>query len=130
MKTRTTLRLLSALIPTALCTASVLLNRAWLAVLSVVMIYVIIATNRVMRKRASLWTFMFVGLALIPANIYTANLIVGSILEMQSTLQAITWKIVLISLLFSVEQLIFGIITRILFPHQDDSLARQNANKQ
>lgn len=112
------LRVLTALIPLAISVIAVCTRAFWMAPLAAAAMFLIVAAVPVFRIHANLWIFMFTGIAGIPWNILLCRLLIPILSESRFFFQDLLWGVVLFFVLFSVEQIVFCVITRMLFRNQ------------
>lgn len=108
---------LASAVPFAFSVAAIGCRKIWLLAIAALLIFLIIGATPLLRKRANLWMFLFVGISTLPVNAYGAYKIM-ELMDLRFFLQGILWWVVLFCLLFSLEQLVFGLAARLMFPRQ------------
>ncbi len=109
---------LAAVIPFSFAAVAAFNHAVWAILLAILSLYFIIGINPLLRKRANLWTFLFVGIAGIPINCCATYFFLHSFLDDPPFLRGLLWALTFFCLLFSLEELVFGVVTRLIFPHQ------------
>lgn len=97
-----------------------LINHSWLVLLLCVLsLFVIIGVVPIFKRRESLYMFVFVGAAGIPINIRLSYWLVSEELISSGFLVGnILWGVLLCCVFFSVEEIVFGVVTRIIWKRQ------------
>lgn len=106
-------------IPAVLSIMTVLKHSVILFVLLVIIHFVILRIVPAFKGRENLWMFIFVAISSVPLNIYILTfvneweLLFGTIFVL-GILKCILYYVIL----FSVEEIIFGVITRLIWRKQ------------
>lgn len=88
-------------------------------IISVMSMFLIVGTVPLFKKRESLWIFLLVSIAGIPVNFMIAYFIVTEeYFSVGFLIGNVFCVLLLSSILFSVEQIVFGIITRKIWKRQ------------
>lgn len=88
-------------------------------IISVASMFLIVGTVPLFKKRESLWIFLLVSIAGMPVNFMLASFIViEEYFSVGFLIGNVFCVLLLLSILFSVEQIIFGIIARKLWKRQ------------
>lgn len=97
-----------------------LINKSWVTLLVyVVSLFVIVGIVPVFKRRESLYMFILVGLSGLPINIKLSYWLVSEELISSGFLIGnILWGMLLCCVFFSVEEIIFGVITRVIWKRQ------------
>ena len=106
------------LIPPIFSVACVITERLWLIIPCIISLFVIVATLPLCRKRESLWIFVGFVPASAPVNFVLALYFSLDFMDSYSRFQQILWFILALSVLLSIEGIIFGIITRLIWKEQ------------
>lgn len=85
---------------------------------TVISLFVIIAVFPMFRKMENLWMFLFVAVFGFPINIFLAKLITPIIFVNDSKIILVIYSALVFFVLFSVEEIVFGLITKILWRRQ------------
>lgn len=108
-------QILFALVPMLFSIAFVLFKTVPLIVLTVVSLFVIVGAVPIFRKRENLWMFLLTAIIMIPINLYMIFAIVNlDSLSSCDLLCKILFGAVLYCVFFSVEEILFGFITRLI----------------
>lgn len=108
-------QILFALVPMLFSIAFVLFKTVPLIVLTVVSLFVIVGAVPIFRKRENLWMFLLTAIIMIPINLYMVFAIVNlDSLSSCDLLCKILFGAVLYCVIFSVEEILFGFITRLI----------------
>lgn len=104
----------------AMLSAIFLTNQSWLILLICVLsLFVIIGVFPVFRKRECLYMFILVAVAGLPINIRLSYWLVSEELISSGFLIGnILWGALLCCVFFSVEEIVFGIVTRLIWKRQ------------
>lgn len=104
----------------AILSTAFLINQSWLILLiGVLSLFVIIGVVPLFRKRESLYMFILVAVAGLPINIRLSYWLVSEELISSGFLIGnILWGALLCCVFFSVEEIVFGIITRMIWKKQ------------
>ena len=89
----------------------------WLLLpLGIILLFATIAAVPYFRKRETIWMFVGVALTMLPVNIYGAVFLS----EYLSTgaVTAVIWGFILFYVFFSIEELFFGFLSRIIWRKQ------------
>lgn len=113
------LQLLTLLIPLLFSLLFAVFSSVIAAVLWVASIFTVIAFVPVFDKRENLWTFLCVALSGIPANVFFIGMIMqwDYFLFADEFLSAL-YSVMLYSMLFSIEEIAFGVVIRFFHPRQ------------
>ena len=105
--------------PAVLSAVAVLRSSAVVFGIMILAHFIIIGAVPAFRRRESIWMFIVVALSSVPLNVYILTLLngLGFIFGISAFL-GILRCILYYSILFSVEQLIMGVITRIIWKRQ------------
>lgn len=106
------------LIPPFFSAACVITERLWLIIPCIISLFLLVALVPPCRKRENLW--MFVGLvpASAPINFVLSGYYSTEFMDTSSTFPQLLWFILSFSVLLSVEEIVFGIITRLIWKNQ------------
>ncbi len=88
-------------------------------ILTLILPFIIIGVLPVFRRRENLWMFLIVSFAGTPINILISYFLVS--LELFYTeffMCDILWGILVFFIMFSLEQIVFGIVTRMIYKRQ------------
>lgn len=108
-------QILFALVPMLFSIAFVLFKTVPLIVLTVVSLFVIVGAVPIFRKRENLWMFLLTAIIMIPINLYMVFAIVNlDSLSSCDLLCKILFGAVLYCVVFSVEEILFAFITRLI----------------
>lgn len=108
-------QILFALVPMLFSIAFVLFKTVPLIVLTVVSLFVIVGAVPIFRKRENLWMFLLTAIIMIPINLYMIFAIVNlDSLSSCDLLCKILFGAVLYCVFFSVEEILFAFITRLI----------------
>ena len=123
MRNKTNLILLS---PVVVSGFSWLMNQYWLMIISIIGIYFCIGITDA-SKHASIWLFVLAGVATIPINIELSLKVSDffSLMWGDSFFMKMIYIPVVFSIIFSMEQIIFGIIGRFIWRKQDPVWERE-----
>lgn len=108
-----------ALIPLLLSVAFVFYQSVLLTVLMIISSFVIVGTVPIFKKTQNIWMFLIVSVTVIPVNSYMICAIfsLGS-LEDYNLFNKILYGAMLYCVFFSVEEIFFGVITRLIWQNQ------------
>lgn len=90
-------------------------SMAWLLI-AIASVFLVIALLPVCRKRESIWMFIAVAIAGIPINIRMVSVYMD-FMDISGFAQ-ILWGAVIYTVLFSIEELVFGTVTRFIWRKQ------------
>lgn len=110
-----------AMIPLFVSTISYFTGTTYILIGSVVLLFLLVAFLPVCEKRENLWMFVFSSVSLLPANIRFSVLIsqwAEEELYWDSTFMRIIVLLITLHILFCMEQIILGFITRLLWRRQ------------
>ena len=113
-------QLLTLLIPLLLSALFAIFESVIAAVLWPISVILVIILVPAFDKRENLWTFLCVALSGIPANVY----IIGRMMEWawviipDAKVFYILYMALFYSLLFSIEEIVFGTVIRFFYPRQ------------
>lgn len=108
-----------ALIPLMFSVAFVFYQSVLLTVLMIISPFVIVSTVPIFKKTQNIWMFLIVSVTVIPVNSYMICAIfsLGS-LEDYNLFNKILYGAMLYCVFFSVEEILFGVITRLIWRNQ------------
>lgn len=108
-----------ALIPLMFSVAFVFYQSVLLTVLMIISPFVIVGTVPIFKKTQNIWMFLIVSVTVIPVNSYMICAIfsLGS-LEDYNLFNKILYGAMLYCVFFSVEEILFGVITRLIWQNQ------------
>lgn len=113
------LQILTIFIPLVFSTFFAVFCSATAAVLWAASVLAVISFVPVFDKHENLWAFLCVALSGIPANILIIVIIMQwDFFSYYDSVLLIFYSIILYSMLFSVEEIVFGIAVRFLHPRQ------------
>lgn len=97
-----------------------LINQSWIALLLFVLsLFIIVGTIPLFRRRESLYMFLLVAIAGLPINIRLSFwLIYEEFISLDFFVGDILLYLVFGCVLFSVEEIVFGVITRLIWKKQ------------
>ena len=107
----------SILIPTLLSYYSVKCSSILLAAICFIVHFVLLKTVPAFKKRENLWMFIIVTFSTIPINIYAINLCADFFADSYKFMAIIRVSVIYV-VLFSIQQLVMGILTRIIWKRQ------------
>lgn len=109
-------------LPALISLITVLKNSTyWPMVACVVLLFIIVGVFPLFRKRESLWMFLFVGAASLPVNVRLSILFLEcDIIESDALWFSILGAILFSCVLFSVEEVVFAVVTRLIWRKQDE----------
>ena len=118
-----------ALAPTAFLIISYIKQAPLWLLGAAISLFFIVATVPACRKRENMWMFVLVALFSFPVNTYLTYIITPVVFETYNKLTTIIYMALVFFVLFSVEEILFAFITRIiwrkqyrLFPKEFDDL--------
>lgn len=115
----TVFQLCVGLLPVAVSVYAVRIHSFALACFSVVAVYIVIATLPLYRHRESLWVFFWIFLTTIPINIMVVyELLTSWFFKGALLLTNIIRGYLIFFILFSLEELVCGLIARIIWKRQ------------
>lgn len=108
-----------ALIPLMFSVAFVFYQSVLLTVLMIISPFVIVGTVPIFKKTQNIWMFLIVSVTVIPVNSYMICAIfsLGS-LEDYNLINKILYGAMFYCAFFSVEEILFGVITRLIWRNQ------------
>ncbi len=109
------------MIPLFVSTILYFTGTTYILIGSVVLLFLLVAFLPVCEKRENLWMFVFSSVSLLPANIRFSVLIsqwAEEELYWDSTFMQIIVLLITLHILFCMEQIILGFITRLLWRRQ------------
>ncbi|MGYP000178932517 len=108
-----------ALIPLMFSVAFVFYQSVLLTVLMIISSFVIVGTVPIFKKTQNIWMFLIVSVTVIPVNSYMICAIfsLGS-LEDYNLFNKILYGAMLYCVFFSIEEILFGVITRLIWRNQ------------
>ena len=118
-KGRKYIQLAFGIIPVALSVISVFKQSLILFLLTIVSLFAVVGLVPVFRKRESFWMFLLVAVAGVPENINLIFWIIYlDVLYLYFLPIKIIYSLLIYFVLFSVEEIAFGVITRFIWPRQ------------
>lgn len=104
----------------AILSTAFLLNQSWLILLLCILsLFIIVGVVPLFRKRESLYMFILVAAAGLPINIRLSCWLVSEELISSGFLIGnILWGALLCCVFFSVEEIVFGVVTRLIWKRQ------------
>lgn len=109
------------MIPLFVSTIFYFTGTTYILIGSVILLFLLVAFLPVCEKRENLWMFVFSSVSLLPANIRFSVLIshwAEEELYWDSTFMQIIVLLIALHILFCMEQIILGFITRLLWRRQ------------
>ncbi len=112
-------QLVTGAIPFALA-LKFLIGHSWIfLLLAVLSLFVIVGTVPLFRRRESLYMFIFVAIAGVPINIVLSYWLVSEgLVSAGFVIGDILWGMLLCCVFLSVEEIIFGVVTRMIWKRQ------------
>ena len=106
-------------LPTVL-SVGFLVNQSWLILLFCILsLFIIVGVVPVFKRRENLYMFILVGIAGIPINIRLSYWLVSEeFISSGLLLGNILWIALLCCVFFSVEEIVFGVLTRLIWKKQ------------
>ena len=97
-----------------------LINQSWMIlILCIISLFMIVGTVPLFRKRESLYMFILVALAGLPINIRLSYWLVSEgLISSGFLIGNILWLMLLCCVFCSVEEIVFGIIARMIWRRQ------------
>ena len=96
-------------------------DKTYVLIISIISLFILVAFLPVCEKRENLWMFVFSSVSLLPANIRFSVLIsqwAEEELYWDSAFMKIIMLLIALHILFCMEQIILGFITRLLWRRQ------------
>lgn len=96
-------------------------DKTYVLIISIISLFILVAFLPVCEKRENLWMFVFSSISLLPANIRFSVLIsqwAEKELYWDSAFMKIIMLLITLHILFCMEQIILGFITRLLWRRQ------------
>lgn len=113
------IQLVTALLPAVLSVVFLAKQSVIFLLLCVLSLFIVVGTVPLFRKRESLFMFILVAIAGLPVNIRLAYwLVFDGFISSGFLVGDILWMAFLCCVLFSVEEIVFGIITRMIWKKQ------------
>ena len=113
------IQLITGLLPAVLSVAFLVKESVLFLLLCVISLFITVGTVPLFRKRESLFMFILVAIAGLPVNIRLACwLVFEGIIGSDFLPVDILWAVFLCCVLFSVEEIVFGVITRMIWKRQ------------
>ena len=113
------IQLITGLLPAVLSVAFLVKESLLFLLLCVISLFITVGTVPLFRKRESLFMFILVAIAGLPVNIRLACwLVFEGIIGSDFLSVDILWAVFLCCVLFSVEEIAFGVITRMIWKRQ------------
>lgn len=109
------------MIPLIVSTIYCFTGKTYVLIVSVISLFILVAFLPVCEKRENLWMFVFSSVSLLPANI-RFSVLISQWAENELYLDSIFMKIIIfliaLHILFCLEQIILGFMTRLLWRRQ------------
>ncbi|MCM1392366.1 MAG: hypothetical protein NC185_06300 [Ruminococcus sp.] len=113
------LQLLAGIIPLSLSIAFVLRKSIVLLIVMIASMFLVIAVMPICRKMENMWMFLLVAMVGIPINIFVIYyIILSDFLGIDFFIGKLLWSTLLYCIFFSIEQIIFGVLARIIWKKQ------------
>lgn len=103
-------------VPPVLSVVAVIYGLWLLIPIQLILLFVIIAAVPYFRKRETIWMFIGVAVSMLPVNIYGAVFLSEYLSTGEIT--AVIWCFILFYVFFSIEELFFGFLSRIIWRRQ------------
>lgn len=96
------------------------MNHSWLLLmLCVLSLFIIVGVVPVFKRRESLYMFILVGIAGLPINVRLSYWLVSEeFISSDFLVGNILWGALLCCVFFSVEEIVFGVLTRLIWKKQ------------
>lgn len=118
-KTANYIQLAIGLIPTLLSVLFLVRRSGLLLFFCILSLFVIVGAVPLFKKRESLWMFIFVAVAGLPINICLSYFLISEdFIGSGFWVGNILWGVLLCCVFFSVEEIVFGIVTRLIWRKQ------------
>lgn len=108
---------LTVFLPTLLSYYSIKHSSLFLAVICFIFHFLVLKAVPEFKKRESLWMFIAVTFSSIPINVYTVKICADFFADSYKFMAIIRVSIIYV-ILFSIQQLVMGILTRIIWKRQ------------
>ncbi len=97
-----------------------LIGHSWVSLLlAVISLFVIVGTVPLFRRRENLYMFIFVAIAGVPINIWLSYWLVSEgLVSAGFVIGDILWGLLLCCVFLSVEEILFGVVTRMIWKRQ------------
>lgn len=109
------------MIPLIVSTIYCFTGKTYVLIVSVIFLFILVAFLPVCEKRENLWMFVFSSVSLFPANI-SFSVLISQWAENRLYLDSVFMKtivfLIALHILFCMEQIILGFITRLLWRRQ------------
>ena len=113
------IQLSSVIIPMSLSVLMIITNKIIFLPLVVISLFLIVGVCPLFKRRENLWMFILVAIAGLPCNIYFSYKIVfEGIFTFENIFLDIITFVVMIFIFFSVEEIVFAVITRLIWKKQ------------
>lgn len=113
------IQLSSVIIPMILSVLMIITNKIIFLPFVVISLFLIVGVCPLFKKRENLWMFILVAIAGLPGNIYFSYKIVfEGIFTFENIFLDIITFVVMIFIFFSVEEIVFAVITRLIWKRQ------------
>ncbi len=113
------LQLAAGLVPVAFSVAFLFVHKWELLLLCAISLFLPVAFLPLCRHRENLYMFIFVAAAGCPVNVWASLwLVTEGIFDSDYVIANVLWCILLFCVLFSVEQIAFAVITRLIWRKQ------------
>lgn len=109
----------TGIVPVILSISFLKHNAWWILGLCVLSLFILVATIPLFKKRESLCMFLLVAAAGLPLNLKFAYwLIDESYIWLDSFFGNLCYVVLICCILFSIEEIVFGVITRLMWRRQ------------
>ncbi len=105
-------------VPLAVSTLGAVLHSVLLMASTVPLLFGMVHVLPFCKKRESLYMFSYCAFTMIPINILMIRVVIPILLPDESALRGAMWSVILFIVFLSVEEIILGILTRLLWPRQ------------
>lgn len=106
------------LVPLAVSASGAALHSVLLMAISVPLLFGMVHVLPFCRKRENLYMFTFCALTMIPINILMIQAVSPFLFSDESALRVTMWSVILFFVFLSVEEIILGVLTRLIWPRQ------------
>lgn len=96
-------------------------NVCWGVMLGILLVFMVIKSVRFMKEQESTWVFLVSAIATIPFNIKLVSIVVEIYLVDDFVLMKILFAIVVYLCSLSAEEILFGVMARIIWTKQNES---------
>ena len=116
---KTSKQLATGAIPVALAVAFSIRQNIVFLLTVILSLFIIVGTVPLFKRRENLWMFVFVGLAGLPVNaVFSYNIVKDWLVDTSFSFTNFLFVITLCCIFFSIEEIVLGVITRIIWPKQ------------